>query len=98
MIEPDIVLIIDETEINRINFGVVPVDSESIVTVDLFNRGGTKLIDIEVKPLHKDVEVKKYPKELDVGERKPIVLRYKPIVQTNKGINSELIIAGGYIV
>ena len=96
--EPDVALMVDDVEINRINFGITPIESESIVSVDMWNKGKNKLLNIEVKPLHQDVSVKEYPKHLEPGERKRLVLRYKPIIQLDRGIDSELLITGGYVV
>lgn len=95
---PDIVLMVGNDEIDRINFGVVPVDSEAVIELDVFNKGKNKLLDINVKAMHEDIKVDEYPKELDVGEKKRMVLKYKPKVQLDKGVNSEILITGGYIV
>jgi hypothetical protein len=95
---PDIVLMVGEQEINRINFGVTPVDSESIIEVDIFNKGDNKLIDLRIKPLHPDITILSSPKELDKKEKQKITLRYKPETQLDKGVESEIVISGGYVV
>ena len=95
---PDIVLRVNNKEVNRINFGVVPINSESEIELELFNKGNNKMVNLEVKPLHEDITVVEAPKELDKNKGGTLVLRYRPKHQTDKGINSEILITGGHIV
>lgn len=95
---PDIVLRVGDKEIDRVNFGVVPINSESEIELSIFNKGKNKIINLEIKPLHPDVTIVEAPKELDKNKGGLLKLRYRPKSQVDQGINSELVITGGYIV
>jgi hypothetical protein len=98
MKSPDIILMVGNQEINRINFGITPVNSESVIELDMFNRGDNKLIDINIKTFHEDIKVISKPEELESNEKKKLILKYKPETQLDKGIEGELMITGGYVV
>jgi hypothetical protein len=95
---PEVVLLQGGEIVEEIDLGVVGVNSESSTILTLYNKGDNELIDIKLYSNHPDVTFSNIPQNLKAKEKKDFIVKYKPDKELDKGITTDIIIQGGYVV
>ena len=90
---------VDGKKIGLLDFGIVKVGDEKIVSYYIKNiHKNAKVVELKYNIDSPEVDILKYPYSLKPGNTGEIKIRYKPSVTIEKGLLAKLEISGGAIL
>ncbi len=96
--EPKIVIKLNDYPIDKIKFSSVPVGVTREVQLEVENVGDVEMQELQFDIDNADITIIIAPKKLDVNQKASLVIQYKPEINIDSGVETDLKIKGKYVV